>query len=333
MTTLEIKKAIAAYHKKTVADLTVDGQDLGLLAMNQARMQAELLHDFNFQRKLLTLSVDTVTGGSLEAAVIMDTTTNVTIKTLLDVGQFDDNGNFRPVEWTTVEEGLDRVRAEQPWGQVRYPTDAQFESWPSGQRRFTVANQKIYSWPRSTSPGTALSIGLEAYVFSGDWVSLNRATVANATTGGVGANGTYTETGSHNGFPYYSQDGGLFVIYYDGLAWIITNDLTSTTNSYFVTQSGASPNGTYAGQGTYGGTPTVVLSDSGNTPLNSDIWTTVGAQYILWSSIIHLNHYFKTFVSRTEGNLAPPQQMADAALQTMVEWDIFKYEQFRRHGR
>lgn len=65
----------------------------------------------------------------------------------------------------------------------------------------------------------------------------------------------------------------------------------------------------------------------------TDIWTTKGAQFILWQSICDLNKFFKTFVARQEGNVAEPQERATTALAALVEWDVFKFEQGRRHGR
>ena len=68
------------------------------------------------------------------------------------------------------------------------------------------------------------------------------------------------------------------------------------------------------------------------TPV-TDIWTTKGAQYIMWQCICDLNNYFKSFVPRQEGNVAVPQERAATAMQAFIDWDVFKYEEARRHGR
>lgn len=333
MTITEIKTAAAAYHKKTLSDLTVNGLDLGIVAVNQVRLQAELNHDFNFQRKLLTLDVDSVTGGSLEDAVIYGTSTEAQIKTLLDVGQVDEFGNFIPLEWTTTEEGLERQRATNGYDFVRYANNEPWQSAPDGQRRFTITNNRMYSWPK-TEDSETLSMQMEAYIFSGDWQSNTVVTVTGAT-GVTAVNQTYTYSGTHNGFFYYTSADGVYVIYYDGDEWIITAlPGSSTTNSYALAADGEDgPAGTYTGQGTFTGTPTVAVSGATTEPVDSNIWTTHGQQYLLWGSILHLNHYFKTFVPRTEGNLGPPERLAAEALEAFKTWDVYKYEGARRHGR
>jgi hypothetical protein len=333
VTITEILTGAAAYHKKVLADLTVNSLNLGIVAANQVRLNAELAHDFNFQRKLLTLDVDSVAGGSLDDAVIYDTTTEVAIKTILDIGQVDEDGNFIPVEWTTVEEGLERQRATNTHEYVRYANNEPWQSSPSGQRRFTIMNNRLYSWPKTETSET-LSVQIEAYIFSGDWQTGATMTVASATGGGSTGNGTYSYTGTHNGFNYYTHSDGVFVCYFDGDEWIIANSLVSTTNSYAITATGAAgPAGTYTGQGTFTGTPTVTVSGATTEPVDSVIWTSHGQKFLFWGIILELNHYFKTFVGRTEGNLAPPQAQMDLALEAFKQWDVYKYEQSRRHGR
>ena len=64
-----------------------------------------------------------------------------------------------------------------------------------------------------------------------------------------------------------------------------------------------------------------------------DPWATKGNQYLMWMLVIHLNQVFKDFVFRQEGNLPPPQALADAGLVSLIAWDLFKFEQSRRHNR
>jgi hypothetical protein len=237
VTLTEIKQAIATYLKRTVTSLTIHSQDLGLLTMNEVRMQAELLNNFGFMRKFVTVSVDGVTGGSLSTAVEYGTTDAVDVKSIVDVGLFDTGGNFRPVDWTTAEDSLNIQRQETPIT-PRFPTDAQAMSAP-GSQRFVFGGDRIFVYP--SAPNTVFSLALIAYAFTPDWT---------------------------------------------------TDDLG-----------------------------------------DSNLWTTKGAQYLQWKSIIHLNHQFKDFVFRQEGNLPPPQVLADEGLANLITWDTFKYEQFRRHSR
>lgn len=240
MTLDKIKTAIASYLQTTSGSLTINSQDLALLTLNQVRTQAELLHDFEFSRRLVTINVDGVTGGSLEDAVERGTTRGVSVKSIIEMGLFDVNGNFRPVEWTTVAEGLERQRNDNPYTSPRYPTDGWAQSGPNGQGRFQVTGNKVYRFPLETETSTTFTLGMEVYSFTEDWSTIN---------------------------------------------------------------------------------------DTEN------IWTQYGHQYLLWESVVQLNHRFKEFTPRTEGNLTPPQTLADKGLEAFRQWDVYRFEQSRRHGR
>lgn len=238
---LEIKTAVANYFEKSLAELTVLGQDLFLFAANQVRRQAEMLHDFEFQRKVVTVSVNGVTGGSLSSAVLYGTSTACDIKSVIDCGLFDSEYNFRPVEWTTVAEGLERQRGDNRMISPRYPTDDWFVSQPNAIGRFEFAGDTVYRFPRDAS--NSFTLGMEVYAFQTDWAA---------------------------------------------------GDLSAPT---------------------------------------TDTWTKYASQYIQWASIVQINHLFKSFVFRQEGNLQPPDKMAEAGLSAFVEWDAYRLEQNRRHNR
>ena len=89
VTLYEIKVAVAAYLEKVIDDLTQQDVDLGLIALNHVRQVAEMNNDFNFTRKLLQVTVDGVTGGSLDMAteygdVSLEPVT-YQVKTIVDV--------------------------------------------------------------------------------------------------------------------------------------------------------------------------------------------------------------------------------------------------------
>jgi hypothetical protein len=243
MTLFELKATAAAYLGKSVTDLTVNGVDLGLAALNQVRLNAELQNDFEFSRKLVTLDVDGVTGGSLDDVVTYVGEDSVEVKSVIDVGQFDEAGNLLPAEWSTVSESLIRQREENPSAVPRYPTDGQAVAGPWGGRRFLFSGSDVFFYPKVDD--TTFTVGIEVYTFTTDWVD---------------------------------------------------DDLAEDSTV---------------------GAP----------------WTTRGHQYLLWASVVHLNNLFKEFVFRQEGNLPPPQTLADQGLASLISWDIFRYEQFRRHGR
>lgn len=330
MTLYDIKVAVATYFKTTVADLTQNGQDLFLVAANHVRRQAELSHDFEFSRKLVTLTVDGEVGGSLEGVVVYGTSTEVNVKTVIEAGLFDSDGNLRPVEWTTVAEGLERQRLDNPHMAPRYPTDGWYESGPIGFGRFELAGSTVYRFPKDADHD--FTLGLEVYTMADDWTSVDNVMVMGASN--TDFNGTYYKAG----FQWQSKDvfykpvtGTAFVsfIYYssDHGGWVIQNGIDEATPSAYVSAiTATSPEGNYTA-GTESGTPTVADSTV------SDVWTTHGAEYLMWGVIVHLNYYYKEFVTRQEGNLGSPERLRDEALAAFIAWDAYRFEQNRRHGR
>jgi hypothetical protein len=181
MTLNEIKGAIAAYLNKETEDLTVNSVDLGLMAMNQVRQQAELNNNFEFARKLVTVTVDGVTGGSLENAVLFGTSATVKVKGVVDVGVFDDEGNLRGVEWTTVGDSLNIARSDNERTAVpRHPTDGEALSTLNGTSRITFSGSQIMVFPYAR--GNSYTLGVEAYVFANDWTE-NDVIAASQTIG------------------------------------------------------------------------------------------------------------------------------------------------------
>lgn len=240
MTLLEIKRMVASYLDIDVGDLYRNGTDMCLNTINQVRRQAELLNDFEFSRKLVTVSVDGVTGGSLDDAVIYGTATAAKVKTVIEMGFFDDAGNLRPTDWTTVAASLERQRQTTMLYPNRYPTDGEVQSAASETPyRLTLSNRTIYLFPKNSELTADLTVGIEAYTFHSGW------TVMDST---------------------------------------------------------------------------------------SDDWTVYGEQYLLWGTVVQLNYRFKEFVPRQEGNLAAPVDLMNAGLEALKQWDLFTFEQYRRHG-
>ena len=331
MTLTALKSAVAAVMNKTVADFTVDSQDIFLVAVNQARRNAELLHDFEFSRKLVTVSVDGVTGGSLSSAVQYGTATVVDIKSVIEMGLFDQEANLVPAEWTTVAEGLERQRADNPFTAPRYPTDGWYESTPMGMGRFQLAGGTIYRFPKDSTAD--YTVGMEVYSFKEDWDATDLGSTA-TVTGTISPNftGDYDVVGTYNNCPFFYDDGGAYWLFYDGDAWILGPEfpmLGSPPAGYFkLTTTSQSPAGSYTAQGTATGTAVVALSG-----FVEDEWLKYGYQHLLWATVVILNHRFKTFVYRQEGNLPPPDKQAEAGLAAFIEWDAARYETNRRHGR
>lgn len=342
MTLSELHAAQAAILGVTVAELTILGLNLGLLAANAVRLQAEQLNDFTFQRKLATVSVSTVTGGSLGSAVLYGTATTANMKTLIDVAQLDSNGNAFPVEWTTTEESLERLRTQQGRPRVRYPTDDQYENFGYDRPRITFTGDNVYTFPRTTEAGT-ITLLLETYCYSPDWTATTGTVTLAGSSGATGANTTYYQYGTYSGKPLFlainpaaGAPTTIYAIWYKTTSWVISlaTDVGSEGTDFFdLTSTSQSPAGTYSNHGAWAGTA-IVVSDSDGT---TDVWLTKGFNYILWASVVWLNSndsaIGKKFVPRTEGNLPPPQALADAALAAFITNDTGKFETFRRHRR
>lgn len=170
MTLTQIKAAVAYYLE--IADpttLTVAGVDQFLIALNLSRNNAQMNQPFEFTRCLVDVVVDNVTGGDLTTAVLHGMATPVEIDQILEVGLFDNGGNLRPVEWTTVGESMEEQRQDNRYPLPRYPTDAWLNSNPVGLARFVFSADQVYAFPRSTQAFT-YNMGLEVYATPGDWV-------------------------------------------------------------------------------------------------------------------------------------------------------------------
>jgi hypothetical protein len=120
MTISQLKALVASYFRKNVSDLTENGVDLFLLALNTVRLGAELNYDFEFTRRAVSVSVNGVNGGSLETAVLTGTTTPVKVKQVIDLQLKDTAGNLFPVEWTTKVESLQRMRNDMSYTGASY---------------------------------------------------------------------------------------------------------------------------------------------------------------------------------------------------------------------
>ena len=335
---------MAAYLQKSVTDLTINGADLTLLALNNVRRQAEMLHDFEFSRRHVTVTLDGISGGSLTNAVLAGQQ-NVEVKSVIECGIYDDEFNIQPVEWTTVAESIERQRQIKPGFGPRYPTDGD-----AGTRTFGVNGQRIAFvgddiWIVPTMPnGEVFDLELEVYTFQQDWISTSDSVIVEQLTNPTNANGSYWPYGIYNGRPLYINIlygppvGPLYVIWWNGVnEWRVgpMTDLGTPVLTNYMSMAGTAmvPGGAYVMHGSWTATASAGIAVVEMMPGSdtSDVWLTKGSQYLLWAGIVEINHLAKEFVFRQEGNLPPPEKLAETALETFRQWDSFKYEQSRRH--
>jgi hypothetical protein len=67
--------------------------------------------------------------------------------------------------------------------------------------------------------------------------------------------------------------------------------------------------------------------DYTHVALYEDFFTQVGFNYLIWQGIVEGNHLFKEFVFRQEGNLPPPEKMADKYLNALIVHDLYQVDQ------
>lgn len=65
------------------------------------------------------------------------------------------------------------------------------------------------------------------------------------------------------------------------------------------------------------------MPDYTSTGTYTDFFTDFGHNYLVWQSVVELNHYFKTFIARQEGNVNPPEKLAQQALLSLINWDVY----------
>jgi hypothetical protein len=346
MTLLQLRSTLAAYLQKTVPDLMVNGVDLSLLALNNVRRTAEMLHDFEFSRKRVTVTLDGLDGGTLEDVVQAGSPT-CEVKTVIECGIYDDNWNVHPVEWTTVSESIERQRQMKPGFGPRYPTDGEATTGCYGMdlQRIAFCGNDIWCVP-TMQKGQLFDLELEVYTFQQDWMATSDSVNVADVLGMDGVNGTYWPYGIWNQRPMYLNVAPGYVpaspgttpprtIWWDGLGeWRISSismigqNPPSLVNYQSMVATSMTPGGQYVGHGAWGGLGTVTMTPGNDT---SDIWLTKGSQYLLWGGMVEVNHLCKEFVFRQDGNLPPPEKLRDDALENFRQWDAFRYEENRRH--
>lgn len=167
-TTVNLKAKIAAYLQKTSSDLTVNGVDLGLDAINRAHQWALMKYDFELAKVFVTLSVDLTSGGVISPATLFGTGTLVTVKKILKA-YFAVSGSggtsYRPINFVprSSEAGdLKRVWEGHPWSERADPAN-------------------LYNDISSVNTPTLFQLGPSVFVYPGltsVWGTTNPLTIA-----------------------------------------------------------------------------------------------------------------------------------------------------------
>lgn len=176
MTIDKLKKRIAGYHEKALADFVrLSDEDLLLTALNNARLSAEQVHDLESSYVMADLVVDEVAGVSLDNAYLHgDTETAVKIKTIETMGRFTDDGLFYPVEWQRMRAKRDSQLRKQElstWGDVddRVPSDAEWSARHCLRQGLYVYGNQVYLRLGGGTAGTTHIVGIEGSMWLPDY--------------------------------------------------------------------------------------------------------------------------------------------------------------------
>lgn len=65
---------------------------------------------------------------------------------------------------------------------------------------------------------------------------------------------------------------------------------------------------------------------------DTDFFTLYCSDFLLWKTVIEVNHRLEIFAPRQEGTLTPPTTMRDEAWESALKWDSFLHEEGREHS-
>lgn len=232
----QIKTSIANKLQRDVGDFTLNKLDELLVAMNNAKVFAEQTHDFEKSRKLVELTISSPQGADLDSALLWNTATPVSVKSIINVSLAADDGALIPIDFRRRESVMAELRKTQRVGSDyflgRYPPDWGDTISECGIREVMQYGNTVLMRPMLSSG--SLKLVMECYTW----------------------------------FPEYNH--------------------IATYEDYF---------------------------------------TKHGHNYLVWQGIVEANHISKEFVFRQEGNLQPPEKLAERYLQALITHDLFDVSQ------
>ena len=324
-----LKKIAAAYHHVATSALTVDSVDLFLVALNNVRSNAELLHNFELSRCQATLSIDGANGAALSGANIVGGAANtvlvsgtlvpdVTGTYLLQGTTNGGNVYTRLVGSVLYTVYYDSVRfnitdifvGTHVWQRAVGVASAYTGSYPAllgvtgtatvteGSTQF-ASIKEVIAVQRTNTDGllvpldfTRADIPIERDRYElelSEEYEPYRRYPSDAQLLQRGTNGTIIQRGS-----------SLFIYPVDK---ITTVPLTVTLECYGRLADYTATN----------------LSDTGPT----DYLVQYGSTFLQWAVICELNYLFQTFVPRQEGVLSAPEKTRDEAWRNLILWDTY----------
>lgn len=327
MTLASLKQTVGTMleHADTSAFVS-NGVDLLLVGVNNAKNWAQSRYDFEYARTTVQLTVNATTGGSLDTCVEVGTLRTVNVKKV-EAGFVSYQGTInRPCRFSSkkgqVADAARRYEGLPYAPSIASPLEAGSGGVATSLPMLVQQNRTIFLYPNSSSlyPTGSTTIYLDVIEWLPDYVDIGSVVV----TGSTAADGTYLYKGGViNNKSWWVLLAGK-VLWYNSSAnaWWITAlvDLanTSATARWALASTSVSPVGTYTAAGAFSGAPVVAAA---TVIAPSDFLLTYGAEFLMWKTIVEGNHLWEAFVNRTEGKLAPPEKMAAAAWQILVDWD------------
>jgi hypothetical protein len=335
MNLAKLKAIVAAYHQKTIDDLTVDSTDLFLVAANNARKNAELLHDFELSRVTATLDIDGVSGGRLADAVMMESGLVTVTGTLSPdaAGSYVRNGSFDGYALYTKSGATTFF--------LYYNSAASSYVISTTLSTGAVTNKWVPTEPQTLVSGT----------YAAEGANTGAATVLASSLSFSGIKEVVALSGLRNSTDFVPFDftRADVSIERDRYELEISDDLWGRSWRYpsdadLLNRAGGS---TIALRGgglyifprrnvTTSATPlTVYIEGYGwlkdytedmvddDTAEPQDFLLEHGFEYLQWDIIIKLNPVFQTFVPRQEGNPGPPSREREEAWRNLILWDSY----------
>lgn len=326
-----LKKACAGILGIAVVDLTTsDGIDLFLMAANNAKDNAQLLHNFEFSRVQATLSIDGETGGALSAASFTDTITASTVTVAgtlspsvagdyLNVGvyngqSFYQNGNS--MVFYSDTNGAWSVASA-------LAEDTNF--WLGSETASVIAGVYAHQGTNTGNATVTLTATYSTYSGIKEVIAIQRTNVDGIlvplefTRADIPIErDRYELELSREYEPYrrYPSDANLLqrgsngtlilrgsTIFIYPVGAVTTTPLTVTLECYGQLRD-------YIAADLASATPTDFLCEH-------------GGMYMQWFILCELNYRFKVWVGRTEGNLSPPEKERDNAWRDLLLWDTY----------
>lgn len=315
MSITDLKNLIAIYMgRTTVNDLVLNGFDTGLYALNAARRVAERAHDFKYSEANAYLSIPSI-GADLTSAYVNQ---NVTVTGTLSpnvAGTFALSGTYNGLPFYTITVST-----------VVYFLSYSGTAWTVTTGGFTAGSNYWSLTTASTNPSGA-------YTPHGSNTGALTAAIAIAAIGVKRVKYVLLPIagGDYQPVEFLSNDQFLNRVRMQvGRQNFNTAKTLATLGSTLLGNPLA-----------YQNAQTIYLAPSNltfpqvtqlnivrwmpdyTTGTDTDFFTLYGPEFLQWQGILECNKFWKRFTERQEGNVdeAAVQQMAEAALQTLIAWD------------